>query len=211
MKNFAIISTVFASALVVSGGAFSAPEEKRFAQLDETTMTPAQQPVAAEVMKVSGIGIKGPYNVMLRSPEMAGRLLSLMNFLRFNTSVPTKLNEFAILIQARLWTSQVEWGAHYPIAMKAGLEPSVAADLKAGRRPEGMQPDEAVVYDMLMELANTQLLSDATFKRAKAIFSDQQIVDLIAVFGTYNTVAMMLETGKEVMPDGKTRIEPLKK
>ena len=37
------------------------------------------------------------------------------------SDVDRRLNEFAILIQARLWTSQVEWYAHYPIALKAGL------------------------------------------------------------------------------------------
>ena len=51
----------------------------------------------------------------------------------------------AILIQARLWTAQYEWWAHHPLALKAGLAPAIAEALKAGRRPEGMQPDEAAV------------------------------------------------------------------
>ena len=99
--------------LMASVLALGAGEAKRFKQLTVEELTPPQHEVADEVLKVSSLGIQGPYNVMLRSPVMAKRMVSLLDYLRFNTSVPRRLNEFAILIQARLWTSQVEWKAHY--------------------------------------------------------------------------------------------------
>ena len=74
-------------------------------------------------MKVSSIGIGGPYNSMLRSPVLGQRLFDLFHYLRWETSVPIRLNEFAILIIARQWRSQVEWYAHAPLAAKAGLSP----------------------------------------------------------------------------------------
>ena len=110
---------------------------------------------------------------MLRSPVMAQRMYDLLDYLRWHTSVPTKLNEFAILIQARLWRSQVEWLAHYPLALKAGLSAQVAADLKANKRPASMQDDEAAVYDFCMELATRHEVSDDTFERAKKLLGDQ--------------------------------------
>ena len=58
-------------------------------------------------------------------------MFELLDYLRFNTSVPRRLNEFAILIQARLWTSQVEWLAHYPLAIKEGISEATASDLKS--------------------------------------------------------------------------------
>src|SRR5207237_7160995 len=128
--------------------------------------------------------LAGPYNALLRSPLLADRMVKLLDYLRFNTSVPRRLNEFAILVQARLWTSQVEWVAHYPLAIKAGLSPSVADGLKEGRRPAGMQPDEAIVYDFCMELSTTHALSDAMFSRARAVFTEHQIVAPVAVSGT---------------------------
>jgi 4-carboxymuconolactone decarboxylase len=131
----------------------------------------------------------------------------LIDYLRFHTSIPHRLNEFAILIQARLWTSQVEWRAHYPIALKAGLAQPVADDLAQGKRPAGMQPDESLVYDFCMELSTKHELTDATFKRARAIFTDQQIVDLTTVTGTYELLAMMLKTAADDgVPDGKTAL-----
>jgi 4-carboxymuconolactone decarboxylase len=183
---------------------------KRFPQVTIDELNGQPRALAEEILKVSSIGLAGPYNPMLRSPVMADRMFRLLDYLRFNTSVPRRLNEFAILIQARLWTSQVEWYAHHPLAIKAGLSEAVAADLKAGRRPSAMQADEAVVYDLCMELSTTHAVSDATLARARAVMTDQQIVDLIAVSGTYVTVAMLLNAAQEPAPGGQIAIEPLK-
>src|SRR6202011_6099140 len=121
---------------------YSADKEQRFPQLKLEQLNDQQRPFADEILKVSSIGITGPYNSMLRSPVMGQRLFNLLDYVRFNTSVPRKLNEFAILIQAGLRKSQVEWYAAYPLAIKAGLPEAVAADLKVGKRPSSMQPDE---------------------------------------------------------------------
>ncbi|HWF38961.1 MAG TPA: hypothetical protein VG322_10610 [Candidatus Acidoferrales bacterium] len=186
----------------------AAAPQPRFAQLTIEQLTAEQRPLAEKIMKVSSVGLSGPYNSMLRSPVMGDRLFMLLDYLRFNTSVPRQLNEFAILIQARLWTSQVEWQAHYPLALKAGLPQSVADDLAKGKRPAKMQPDEAAVYDLCMELSTKHEVSDKVFQNARAIFSEQQIVDLVAVSGTYVTAAMFLKNAaEEGAPNGK--IAPL--
>ena len=44
-------------------------------------------------------------------------MYDLLDYFRWHTSVPTKLNEMAIPIMARQWRSQVEWYA--PLARKA--------------------------------------------------------------------------------------------
>jgi 4-carboxymuconolactone decarboxylase len=185
-------------------------KEQRFPLLKVEQLNEQQRPFADEILKVSSIGISGPYNMMLRSPVMGERMFAMLDYLRFNTSVPRRLNEFAILIQARLWTSQVEWTAHYPLALKAGLPEAVANDLKVGKRPASMQPDEAAVYDLCMDLANNHVVSDASFKKAREVFSDQQIVDLITVSGVYITLAMLSNTAEDATPGGKTPpLQPL--
>jgi 4-carboxymuconolactone decarboxylase len=200
---------VICLSLAAAAHAQEATVEKRFPQLTVEQLTPQQRPLADEILKVSSVGLAGPYNALLRSPVLGDRMFKLLDYLRFNTSLDRRLNEFAILIQARLWTSQVEWYAHHPLALKAGLSESVAADLKAGRRPESMKADEAVVYDFCMELSTHHQVSDDTWKRAKAAFSDQQIVDLIAVSGTYITIAMVLNASAEPAPGPTQPLTPL--
>jgi 4-carboxymuconolactone decarboxylase len=159
-----------------------------------------QRPLGEQIMKISSTGIGGPYNPMLRSPVLGQLLFDLFHYLRWETSVPTKLNEFAILIIGRQWRSQIEWFAHVPIAIKAGLSPAIIAELKTSKRPTDMAEDEALVYDFVTELTTAHKVSDATFARAKKIFSDQQIVDLTAVSGNYVMVAMLLAMAEQSVP-----------
>ena len=177
--------------------------EKRFPQLTMGELTDAQRPLGEQIMKVSSVGLGGPYNPLLRSPVLGQRMFDLLYYLRWNSSLPLRLNEFAILIVGRQWRSQVEWYAHAPLAVKAGLSPEIVADLKAQKRPANMQADEAIVYDFVTELTTTHRVSDATFARAKQILGEQQVVDLTSVAGTYVTVAMVLAMAEESVPPGK--------
>jgi 4-carboxymuconolactone decarboxylase len=162
--------------------------KRRFEQIQMEQLEGQARTTAEDIMKFSSVGLGGPYNVMFRSPIFAQRMKHLLDYLRFESSLPMSLNEFAILIQGYTWKSQVEWFAHYPIALKAGLAQSIADDLKSGIRPRDM---------------NEQQVSDALFLKAKSVFSEQQLVDLMAVSGTYVTVAMLLSLGQELPPEGQ--------
>lgn len=201
----AVLSSLFITMILPpSVGAQTVPvKPKRFPQLTLETLPADARPLGEEIMKISSVGLAGPYNVMLRSPVMADRMKRLLDYLRFNNSLPPRLSEFAILIQGRLWTSNVEWYAHYPLAIKAGLSESVAADLKANIRPRDMKPDEAIVYDVSMDLVHKHAVSDELFARAKSTLGEQQLVDLVALSGTYVTVAMLLSLGEENSPADK--------
>jgi 4-carboxymuconolactone decarboxylase len=213
MKSTILMSSLAAAA---AGGWFAATmftspatsKQPRFPQLTMDQLDEKQKPLGEQIMKVSSTGIGGPYNPMLRSPVLGQRLFDLFHYLRWETSVPMRLNEFAILIIGRQWRSQVEWFAHAPIATKAGLSPAIIAELKASKRPSGMAEDEAVVYDFVTELTSTQKVSDETFARAKKVFNDQQIVDLTAVAGNYVMVAMLLAMAEQTVPPDKE--EPFK-
>jgi 4-carboxymuconolactone decarboxylase len=199
-----LIAVILAS-LAVNAMAADAASEKapRFPLLTIDQLSEKQKPLGEQIMKVSSVGLGGPYNPMLRSPVLGQRMFDLLYYLRWNTSVPLRLNEFAILIIGRQWRSQVEWFAHAPIAIKAGLSPDLVAELKTNKRPANMQPDEAIVYDFVSELTTKHAVADETFKRAKEILGEQQVVDLTAVAGTYITVAMLLAMAEEGVPAGK--------
>jgi 4-carboxymuconolactone decarboxylase len=178
-------------------------EEPRFPQLTLDQLNDEQNPLARQIIAVSSVGLAGPYNPLLRSPVLGQKMFDLLHYLRWQTSVPLRLNEFAILIIARQWRSQVEWFAHAPLAIKAGLSPAIVAELKANRRPPGMPPEESAVYDFVTELTIKHRVSDETFGRTRGILGEQQVVDLTALAGTYTTVAMILAMAQENVPPGK--------
>jgi 4-carboxymuconolactone decarboxylase len=178
-------------------------KEPRLPPLAMDQLNDKQKPLGEQIMNMSSVGLGGPYNPMLRSPVLGQRMFDLLYYLRRQTSVPLKLNEFAILIIGRQWRSQVEWFAHAPLAIKAGLSPEIVAELKTNRRPPGMPPEESAVYDFVTELTTKHVVSDETFNRARQLLGEQQVVDLTAVAGAYITVAMMLAMAEESVPPGK--------
>ena len=173
--------------------------QARMPPIPEGSLTDEQKAAVAEFEQVRG-SLSGPWHVLARSPGMLNPARSLSDYVRFNSSLPPRLSEFAILITAREWTSQYEWNAHHGLAMRGGLDPDVAAALAEGRRPEGMAPDEAAVYDFCIELHRNRSVSDATYARAVELLGEQGIVDLIGLSGWYTLVSMTLNVAR-IMPE----------
>jgi 4-carboxymuconolactone decarboxylase len=191
------------SIAILATGPHAMSKAPRFPQLTMDQLSDQQKPLAEQIMKVSSVGLGGPYNPLLRSPVLGQRMFDLLHYLRWETSVPLKLNEFAILIIGRQWRSQVEWLAHAPLAIKAGLSPDIVAELKANKRPPNMPPQESAVYDFVTELTTRHAVSDETFNRAKELLGEQQVVDLTAVAGSYVAVAMLLAMSEQGVPPGR--------
>jgi len=171
--------------------------ELTLAQLDDQ-----QRPIAERILKFSRIGLSGPYHIWLRSPQAAKPIIDLMDYVRFQSAVPNRLREFSILIQGRLWRSQVEWSSHYQPAIKAGVPAETLAALRMNKRPSTMEPDEAAVYDFCMELFTKHAVSDQTYANLHKFMNDQQIVDLTLLQGLYVTAAATMAMADQGLPPG---------
>lgn len=174
----------------------------RFANIPPEQMSEAQQRVYDAIAGGPRGGVRGPFGPLLRSPDLADRVQKLGEQLRFNSSVPSRLNEFAILVNARFWKSDYEWFAHKPLAIKAGLPESIVADLERDCRPGGMQPDEELVYDFCTTLHREHFVGDALFERAVRLLGERGVVDLVGVSGYYTLVSMMLNVARIPLPAG---------
>ena len=192
------------------GGAALADE--RFSELRLDQLTPDQQKMATMLKtppRNSAIN-SGPFNAFARSPGLGVLLLQVSDYVRFNSSLPPRLSEFAIMIAARQWSQPYEWRAHYPLAVKGGLDRQILVDLGAGAKPQGMKEDETALYEFCTELYRDKNVSDATFKAALAKFGERGIMDAIGIIGYYDLVSMALivqkATGK---PGDEAPLVPL--
>ncbi len=199
----------------------SAQAGDRFPLLTPEQLTPEQRKLAESLIAggrgggaeptneaVAAMLKRGPFNAFMYSPELGNRLQAVGEYVRFKTSLPQRLNEFAILITARHWTSQYEWFAHHSLALKAGLDPKIAAQLAVNKRPAGMKDDEAAVYDFCTQLHRNKKVNDAAYKRAVALFGEKGVMDLIGVSGYYTAVSMTLNVAEKKVPAGQK--DPLK-
>jgi 4-carboxymuconolactone decarboxylase len=177
--------------LLFAGSAFALTGE-RMPELTLEKMTPAQRSIAEAIMSGPRGRMSGPFNAWLRKPELADRLQKVGEYVRFNSSLDKRINEMAIVMTAQAWGSQYEWYAHAPLALKAGLDPSVLAAIGAGRKPDNMKDDEAIVWEFTTQLRRDHSVDDAIYARALEKLGEQGIIDLVAVNGYYDTVSMTL-------------------
>ena len=174
----------------------------RLPPLAERDMTPDQRVAAAEISSGPRGAVIGPFAPLLRSPELMTRLQKTGEYLRFASPLDRRLFEMTILIVARWWDQQFEWGFHRPIALEAGLTPEIVADIAAGRRPTGMDDAAAATWDVLDELHRTREVSDATYARALAELGEVGVVEVVGAAGYYTTLAMVMNTARTPPPGG---------
>ena len=174
----------------------------RFKPLTSEQLTPDQKAMVDDLLSGMRTSLEGPFNMLLRSPEMGNLSQKLGEYLRFRSSVPKRLNEMAILMTARWWSSQYEWYLHETLALNAGLDAGVIDAIQAGHRPAQMQPDENVIYDFCTELRDRRRVSDGTFGAALGLLGERGVVDLVATMGYYDLVSMALNVDRYPLPDG---------
>ena len=203
MRSIVIAALVGVLVFGMAIGVSAQTKEPRFPDLKREQMTDAQKRVYDAIAGGPRGGVRGPFGPLLRSPELTDRVQKLGEYLRFNTSLPARLNEFAILINARFWDSKYEWYAHKPLAIKGGLADSIADDLAQNKRPANMKPDEELVYDFCTILHRQHFVDDALFKRAVSTLGEQGVIDLVAVSGYYTLVSMVLNVAEIPLPPGE--------
>lgn len=159
-------------------------------------LTADQKKAAEEFTAGRGYPPRGPFGVMLRSPEVMLRAKAMGDYLRFRNVLPKRVSEMIILITAREWTQQYEWAHHYSFAVKEGLSKAVIDAIADGRRPATMSEDETAAYDFSIELQRRRSVSDATYARALELFGEQGIIDIVGLNGYYTFNAMMMNVAR---------------
>ena len=198
-----LLAAAYLALLIATPNISRAEDITRFVPLKADELTPPQKAWADMIAAPprNAKFVNPPYRAYIRNPDLAPRLSALSDYLRWNTSLPPRLSELAILIAARQWTAQYEWFAHYPLALKAGLDPKVAADIAAGKRPDNMKDDEAALYDLAAALYRDKKVSDPIYRAALAKFGERGIMDIIGILGYYDLVSITLITMQAEAPN----------
>ena len=175
----------------------------RFKPLTWETLNPAQLKMVESVMSGKRGSMQGPYNVLLRSPELGNLAQQFGAHTRFHSSLPLALNELAILLVARFWTCQFVWWAHQRIAREAGLDEAFIQAIATGQSPQGLAVDVAAVYGFCNELLQTRAVSDSAYAAAVQLFGEVGVVDLMGTMCYYTLVSMSLNVDQYPLPDGE--------
>jgi 4-carboxymuconolactone decarboxylase len=177
-------------------------------------MTPEQKIMIDHLFAGERQGAKGPFNVLLRSPEVGDWAQQFGGAMRFHSVLPKDVSETIIIMTGRFWMAQYEWTAHKALALQNGVKPSIVDAIATGKRPTGMSPEMEVAYNFIDELLTTHQVTDATFQAAKAKYGERGVVDMMGLSGWYCLVSMMLNVdryplGPGVQPELKPLEHPL--
>jgi 4-carboxymuconolactone decarboxylase len=176
----------------------------RYREIAVADMSAAQRRVRDEIIAGRRGRFGGPFELLIRAPEICGLAAKLGEHLRWGTSLPDRLSELAIITTARFWRAQYEWHAHAPLAAKAGVPAAAIEAIRSGGTPEFTASDEALIHRVCSEIFRTQRLSDASFNAAVAAFGEEGLVELISIIGYYTLIGNTLNVFQVPLPPGET-------
>lgn len=146
--------------------------------------------------------VRGPLAVWLRRPELADRAQALGRYCRYDTLLPPRLSELAILTVARIWGSEFEWWSHKDIALNAGLSEAVVEAIRTNQQPVFDQEDEAVVSAFTRAVHLDRHVPDALYARAVELLGVEAIVDLVGILGYYALISITINVFEVDLPEG---------
>ena len=174
----------------------------RYRDITPSEMTPAQHRVHDLIVAGRRGRFGGPFQLLIRAPEICEHAAKLGEHLRWGTSLPDRLSELAIITTAKFWRAQYEWYAHASLAENAGVPAAAIEAIRRGETPNFEQKDEALVYRICNELFKTQRLSDTSFQDAVQILSETGLVEVIAIIGYYTLIGNTLNVFQVQVPEG---------
>lgn len=165
----------------------------RLAPPDPANLTPEQRRVYDAIASGPRGQVRGPLAIWLHRPGLADRAQALGQYCRYDSSLPPRLSELAILVTAKLWRAEFEWWAHKQHALKAGLDPAVIDAIRDGAEPAFENADEALVYRFSTTLNRERAVPDDLYREAVAILGAGGVVDLTGILGYYALISMTLK------------------
>src|SRR5271163_898813 len=155
----------------------------RYREISPVEIAPAQKEVHDEIVAGRRGRFGGPFQILIRAPEVCRHLQRLGEYLRWGSSLPPALSELAICLTARHLRASLEWHAHAPLAVEAGVPAAAIEAIRTGAPPNFAVKEQMLVYRIITELISSKRLSDANFAEAIAVFGEQGVVELGTIIG----------------------------
>jgi len=214
MKTAAAVVVVLACSFAALATAQKLPIENiqlrgdRFHGLSYAEMTPEQRAFldhtvnSARAANGNNTTANGPFNVLMRSPEIGDLSQALGNSIRFSSGLSGKVRELSTLMAGRAWSSHYEWYAHARYARQEGLPDEVIAAIAGHRAPDlkHMPADEALAWRVTDEMLYTRQITDATYKEALAALGERELMSTVIIAAYYEYISMLLNVDRYPLP-----------
>lgn len=164
-----------------------------FVPLDPNRLS-ADQKVIADRLLAGPRGKLGPtWRAILHNPGIAAPIEALGEHVRYHAVLPLALIELQILVMSRDRNMRYLCDVHTPIALKVGLAQTIIDTVVAGRKPDGMTADEALVYRFAKRASRNPAIDKRIAEAVVGRFGEAGFIELVGVAAYYYVMFAGLE------------------
>ena len=153
--------------------------------------------------------LRGPLAFAAYNPPVAQALFDLHNAAVAGALDP-HTRELAILVACRETNYSLEWNAHEPAAVKAGVDAKTIDVVRRNAALTGVDEKDAAVIRFGRQMLHDGKMDSATFAKAAQLFGRKGAMDLVAVMSTYAVSGFYAIAVDEHMPPGRTDLAAVK-
>jgi len=143
--------------------------------------------------------VRLPFSAVLNNPELTYRVAHLGSYIRFDSSLPDRVRELAILGAAREVDARFEWAAHSRIARELGITEEQIDAIANRKGLSGFSEDDALPVRIAQSLLTKHEIADADFEAARQKYGDAGVIELITTVGYYALMGCLLN-GLQIEP-----------
>jgi len=158
-----------------------------------------------QVLAVFG-NVRGPFSILLHSPKLAERLLTLVTFNREDSVVPGNLRSLAILAAVREKEAAYVWSAQVGAARRAGVPESTIDLLRAKGDPSGLPAEQRDIINYTRQLMRTNRVDQPVFDALRERFGVQWLVELTAAANYFAFLSGMVNAFEVPAPEGGDKL-----
>jgi 4-carboxymuconolactone decarboxylase len=152
--------------------------------------------------------VRGPLAFAAYNVPVANALLFLHDAAVGAGTLDAHTRELAIMVACRETSYTLEWNAHEPAALKAGVDPRTLEVVRKGLALTDVPERDAAVIRFGRELIGARKMSSETFAKAVELLGERGAMDLVAVMSTY-AVSGFYAIAVDEHPPGEEVLEPL--
>ena len=138
-----------------------------------------------------------PLNIhalMANHPRLLDAWWDLRNYSVAGGDLEQRHCELAILRVAVNLDSWYEWASHVERGLACGLTLEEIERVKSGPAADGWDVRETALLTAIDNLVEHQAIAADTQKELGEHFTQQQVLDMVLLYGMYNTIACMIKT-----------------
>lgn len=177
----------------------------RYSPLSEDEISGEAKQAVDDIRKAFNIPGDAPIPdvslISLRHPGMFKAQMALGIELAARGTIPDRERELAVLRISLLCGAPFEWSEHVDIGRKFGVTDEEIERVIHGSSAEGWTEHERALLRGVEELVADRCLSDATWNTLSKTWSEQQLMELPMLVGSYFMTALQQNTLR-IQPKG---------